>query len=140
MEIKPTKDDIKKSAILFQYGENTGGQKSITDEHINSLIDDVYAQVAQWLNQNNIPIPKTDNDLAAYNVKRLIVLEVIINIALSYYNNRSAEDDYIGSLKKERDYYRDLLKENIRRLSGSNLSSKIPRLKNGQVFGGSFNE
>lgn len=136
MTIKPTVDDVKKSAVLFQYGDTAGNQKSITDEHIQSLIDDVSAQVEQWLSQNNIPIPKQDNKLAGYNVKRLIVLEVIINLALSYYNNRSAEDDYIGGLKKERDYYRFLLKDNMRRLVGTNVTSRVPRLKRGGVFGG----
>lgn len=132
MQIKPTVDEVKRSAILLQYGDTHGHQKSITDEHISSLIEDISADVKRWINQNNISI--SDEKIASYNVKRLVILEVIINLALSYYNSRGLEDDYIGSIKKERDYYRDLLKENMRRFTGSMKTSKVPRLKNGNVF------
>lgn len=136
MTIKPTVDEVKSSAALFQYGTVTGNQKYITDDLINKLINDITLQVEQWLSQNNIPIPETTNELAGYNIKRLIVLEVIINLALSYYVTRSAEDDYIGNLKKERDYYKEELKNNIRNLTGQQVVSKIAQLKDGNVFGG----
>lgn len=122
-------EDIKKASALLNY--NSKGQfQTPSDEDISKLIEDIENQTLLWLKSNGIVFD--NNNPINYNTKRLIILECVINLAISY--NSTAGSDYIKKISEERDYYRDQLKENLPRFTNKNKSSSPPRLKNGNVF------
>ncbi len=125
MEINVTVETIKASAKLFDYGDNKEA-KQITDEEIQLLIDKIKKQILTWL--EDIKIKKG----AEYNIERYIILETIIALALSNYND--SQKSYIEALKLERDKYFDMIEKNTKRFAGSRSIVEMPTLKKGNIF------
>lgn len=121
-----TVSDVKKAGALL-FNLPSGNYKNVTDEDIEKTADEIEKQTVLWLNSNGI-----DTRALNYNAKRLIVLETLINIAISY--NISSGEDYIKTLREERDRYKKELEENMPRFSMKSKHVSPPRLKDGDVF------
>ena len=125
MTINVTVDDIKASAKLFDFGDNKEA-KQITDEEISVLIEKIKTQILNWLKNVNLEIG------AEYNIERYIILETIIALALSNYNDNSKT--YIEALKLERDRYYTMIEKNAKKFATSRSIPKMPSLNKGNIF------
>ena len=125
MEINVTADDIKMSAKLFDYGNNKEA-KQITDEEISVLIEKIKTQILNWLKDINLEIG------AEYNIERYIILETVIALALSNYNDNSKT--YIEALKLERDRFASMIEKNAKKFATSRSIPKMPSLNKGNIF------
>lgn len=117
-----TINDIKLSAKLLDFGDNEDA-KQITDTEIQSVLDTVSSFYNFYL--TNLGIDDRDDD----RVNRLIVLETIIRLCLSNYND--SQKTYIEALKLERDNYKTDIEKSIRRFTGSRRYIKPPKIKEG---------
>lgn len=117
-----TINDIKISAKLLDFGDNEDA-KQITDVEIQSVLDTVSSFYQFYL--TNLGIDDRDDD----RVNRLIVLETIIRLCLSNYNDN--QKTYIEALRLERDNYKTDIEKSIRRFTGSRRYIKPPKIKEG---------
>jgi len=125
MDINVSVDDVKKSAKLFDYGDNSNA-KQITDGEIQYYIDKIKKQITVWIKDFNIEIG------AEYNIERYIILETIIALALSNYND--SQKTYIEALKAERDKYFSFIEKSLKRFASSKTVPKMPSLLHGRLF------
>lgn len=125
-----TIDDVKNAGALLFINNAVGHHKQVADDDIQKIIDEVEDQTVLWLSSNGIVF--NENYKMNYNTKRLIVLETLINIAISY--NISNTKDYITTLKEERDSFKKGLEENMPRFTSKAKHISPPKLKDGKVF------